>query len=65
VLARLPERGNYPKDLLALGIKDHRQTTFKPYRVVYRVLDGKVVIYLIVDGRRDTHSVLTRRLLGA
>ena len=64
-LARFPERGNYPKELAALGIKDYRQTAFKPYRVVYRVLDGKVVIYLIVDGRRDMQSVLTRRLLGA
>lgn len=36
-LAQFPERGNYPKELLALGIKDCRQTAFKPYRVVYRV----------------------------
>ncbi|MBZ8141547.1 plasmid stabilization protein [Rubrivivax gelatinosus] len=63
-LARFPERGSYPKELVALGIKDYRQTTFKPYRVIYRVLGGQVVIYLIVDGRRDMQSVLARRLLG-
>lgn len=60
-----PERGSYPKELLALGIRDYRQTTFKPYRVIYRVLGLKVYIYLIVDGRRDMQSLLTRRLLGA
>lgn len=64
-LARFPERGSYPKELVALGIKEYRQTAFKPYRVIYRVLGARVVIYLIVDGRRDMQSVLARRLLGA
>lgn len=64
-LARFPERGSYPKELVALGIKEYRQTSFKPYRVIYRVLGRRVVIYLIVDGRRDMQSVLARRLLAA
>ncbi|GMV01252.1 MAG: type II toxin-antitoxin system RelE/ParE family toxin [Burkholderiaceae bacterium] len=64
-LARFPERGSYPRELVALGIKDYRQTAFRLYRVIYRVLDSRVVVYLIVDGRRDMQSVLARRLLGA
>lgn len=64
-LAKFPERGSYPKELVALGIKDYRQTAFQPYRVIYRVVGSQVVIYLIVDGRRDMQSVLARRLLGA
>jgi toxin ParE1/3/4 len=64
-LSYLPERGAYPQELLALGIKEYRQSAFKPYRVIYRVVDRQVVIYLIVDGRRDMQSVLARRLLGA
>jgi toxin ParE1/3/4 len=64
-LAQFPERGSYPREIMALGIKDYRQTTFKPYRVIYRVLGGQVVIYLIVDGRRDMQSVLANRLLRA
>lgn len=64
-LAHHPERGNYPKELIALGIKEYRQTSFSPYRLIYRVIGDKVVIYLIVDGRRDMQSVLARRLLGA
>ena len=64
-LVQFPERGSYPKDLVALGIKDYRQTAFKPYRVIYRVLGRQFVIYLIMDGRRDMQSVLGRRLLGA
>ena len=64
-LAQFPERGSYPKELVALGIKEYRQTAFKPYRVIYRVLGSQVVIYLIVEGRRDMQSVLARRLLAA
>lgn len=62
-LAQFPERGRYARELAALGIKEYRQTAFKPYRVIYRVVGHQVVIQLIVDGRRDMQSVLARRLL--
>ena len=64
-LSRFPERGSYPKELVGVGIKEYRQTFFKPYRVIYRVTGSQVVIYLIADGRRHMQSVLARRLLGA
>lgn len=64
-LSKFPERGSYPKELVSLGIKEYRQTFFKPYRVIYRVAGSQVIIYLIADGRRDMQSVLARRLLGA
>jgi toxin ParE1/3/4 len=51
--------------LVDLGIEEYRQTAFRPCRVICRVLGNRVVIYLIVDGRRDMQSVLARRLLGA
>ncbi len=63
-LAAFPERRAYPKELVALGIREYRQTSFKPYRVIYRVMGQKVYIYLIADGRRDMQSLLMRRLLG-
>jgi toxin ParE1/3/4 len=64
-LSRFPERGSHPKELAALGIKEYRQTSFKPYRVIYRIAGQRVLIYLIVDGRRDMQSLLAQRLLGA
>lgn len=60
-----PERGSYPKELLALGIKAYRQVPFKPWRMIYRIDRGAVYVVLIVDGRRDLQSVLAERLLGA
>ena len=64
-LAMFPERGNYPRELLALGIREYRQVMFKPFRVIYRVVAKRVYIYVISDGRRDMQSLLARRLLGA
>lgn len=63
-LARFPERGSHPRELLALGIKEYRQVFFKPYRLIYRVSQRQVIIHLIVDGRRDMQSLLARRLLS-
>jgi toxin ParE1/3/4 len=64
-LATFPERGSYPRELLALGIREYRQTFFKPDRVIYRVIGERVYVYLIADGRRDMQALLQRRLLGA
>lgn len=63
-LSQWPERGSYPRELAALGIKEYRQTSFKPYRVIYRITDRQVIIHLIADGRRDMQTLLSRRLLG-
>ena len=63
-LTSFPERGACPRELVALGIRDYRQTAFKPYRVIYRVMAQKVYIYVIADGRRDMQSLLARRFLG-
>ena len=64
-LSSFPERGAYPKELLALGIREYRQTFFKPYRMIYRIIERRVFVYLIADGRRDMQTLLARRLFGA
>ncbi len=64
-LSTQPERGAYPKELSALGIRDYRQRFYKPYRIIYRIIGKKVYIYLIADGRRDFQTLLARRLLGS
>lgn len=64
-LSGSPKRGVYPKELLSLGIREYREVFFKPYRIIYRVLDKNVYVLLIVDGRRDLQLLLQRRLLDA
>jgi len=63
-LKRLPARGRHPAELLALGIRDYRETSFKPYRIIYYVEGRRVFVTLIADGRRDMRALLARRMLG-
>jgi toxin ParE1/3/4 len=61
-LSQFPERGAVTKELRDVGIREYRDVYFKPYRVVYRLIGSKVLVYLIVDGRRDMQTLLMRRL---
>ena len=63
-LGESPKRGSHPKELLTLGIREYREVFFEPYRIIYRVLEDAVYVYLIADGRRDMQALLQRRLLG-
>ncbi|MBL0897998.1 MAG: type II toxin-antitoxin system RelE/ParE family toxin [Reyranella sp.] len=64
-LEAFPDRGSYPKELAENGVLDFRETFFKPYRILYRVVEDKVVVVLVADGRRDMRALLARRLLSA
>lgn len=62
-LERLPDRGSVPAELAELGVRDFRQLVVETYRLIYRVLTGKVVVMLVADGRQDMQRILERRLL--
>ncbi|MCH8492685.1 MAG: type II toxin-antitoxin system RelE/ParE family toxin [Idiomarina sp.] len=62
-LAEHPERGTFPKELLEAGLREYREIYFKPYRIIYRVINNNVYIMLIADGRRNMQTLLQRRLL--
>jgi toxin ParE1/3/4 len=62
-LAENPLRGAYPNELIALGLREFRQVFFKPYRIIYRIIETNVYVILIADGRRDMQTLLQRRLL--
>lgn len=64
-LADNPERGAYPNELLAVGLREYRELYFKPYRIIYRIIEQHVYVMVIADGRRDMQSLLQRRLLQA
>jgi toxin ParE1/3/4 len=64
-LCENPERGVYPKELLAIGLREYREIFFKPYRIIYRIMAENVYVMVIADGRRDMQTLLQRRLLQA
>ena len=64
-LTLFPNRGAYVRELLEMGNRAFREVHFKPYRIIYRVYEHKVVVFLIADGRRDMQALVTSRVLGA
>lgn len=63
-LAEFPDRGSRPRELVALGLTQYRQLIQPPWRVIYSIEDGDIVVHLIADSRRDMGSLLEQRLLG-
>lgn len=63
-LTKFPNRGEYPAELLALGIRQFRQVHYKPYRAIYQVTGSDIHVLVMADGRRDMQALLQRRLLA-
>lgn len=62
-LSEFPERGNVPRELSTLGMTEFREVHYKPYRAIYRIIGRKVVVYCVLDGRRDMQTLLRQRLI--
>ena len=58
-----PYRGHIPSELSFLGIDDFLEITYKPYRIIYQIIDKVVFIHCILDGRRDIQKILQERLM--
>lgn len=59
----MPERGRVPPEMERIGIREFREVTLKPYRIIYATVKSKVFVYCILDGRRDFQALLEERLL--
>lgn len=53
------------KELLAVGLRQDRETVFKSYRIICRVMAKNIYVMVVADGRRDMHTLLQRPLLQA
>ncbi len=62
-LEELPERGHLPPELERIGIFSYREVHFKPYRIIYQIMDKDIFIHCILDGRRDMEEILQHRML--
>ena len=61
-LNSFPDRGHTPPELERINVFNYKEIHFKPYRIIYQVLDNKIYIHCAFDGRRDLQEVLEKRL---
>jgi toxin ParE1/3/4 len=62
-LEALPLRGHVPPELERIGVTRYLELHFKPYRIIYEVIQRDVFIHCVLDGRRDMQLLLERRLV--
>jgi addiction module RelE/StbE family toxin len=62
-LDHFPYRGGYVSELLKRGIKDYRQLSESPWRIIYKIDKDIVNVLVIVDSRRNVQDLLVERLL--
>jgi toxin ParE1/3/4 len=62
-LDTLPERGHFPPELERISIRHYREIHCKPYRIIYAIEGETVVVFAVLDGRRDMQTLLRHRIL--
>ena len=59
-----PLRGRVVPELHEMGVDLWRELIVEPYRIIYRVESRRVLVSLVLDGRRDIEHVLLEHLIG-
>jgi toxin ParE1/3/4 len=62
-LWKIPQKGHVLPELERISVFNYLEIHFKPYRIIYQIDGSAVYIYCVIDGRRDIHKILERRLL--
>lgn len=62
-LEHQPTRGHVPPELSRINILEFLEIHYKPYRIIYQIVDTDVFVHCVLDGRRDLQDLLQRRLL--
>ncbi|MBN1948021.1 MAG: type II toxin-antitoxin system RelE/ParE family toxin [Bradymonadales bacterium] len=58
-----PARGRVVPELALFGFSTWREIVVKPYRLIYRADNERVVILAVLDGRREIEELLLKRLV--
>jgi toxin ParE1/3/4 len=62
-LETMPLRGHFPPELERIGVLEFREVFFKPYRIIYQVIEKNVYVHCVLDGRRNLQDLLHQRVL--
>ena len=64
-LSHFPLRGRLVPELKAIGLDLYRELIVYPYRLLFRIKGGTVLVLGVFDGRRDLEDILFERLMRA
>ena len=61
-LKKHPRSGRVVPELEKQGILQYRELIQGYYRIVYEISDDKVIVYAIIDGRRNFEDIIISKL---
>ena len=60
-LVSMPERGRMVPEFETQGIRHYRELVIAPWRLIYRISGKDVLVFCLVDSRRNVEDVLWER----
>ncbi len=58
-----PARGRVVPELRAIDVRHYRELIERPWRIIYRIEQARVLVMAVFDSRRDLESILLDRLV--
>jgi len=62
-LSTMPRRARQVPEFLDIGLHEYREMIEGPYRLIFRIIDQKIVLLGILDSRRDLEELLIQRAI--
>ena len=62
-LRQMPLRGRIVPELRFFNIQSYREMLSPPWRIIYRIVEDKVWILAVIDGRRNVEDILLERVV--
>ena len=62
-LFNFPQKGRIVPELAEQGIAKYRELIVPPWRVIYKIEKKQVLVFSVLDGRRNVEDVLLGRLI--
>ncbi|MBD3344964.1 MAG: type II toxin-antitoxin system RelE/ParE family toxin [Chitinivibrionales bacterium] len=57
-----PQRGHAVPELKRINVENFREIHYKPYRIIYQIIEKTVYVHAVLDGRRDLQEFLEMRI---
>ncbi|MBK5966195.1 plasmid stabilization protein [Thiocystis minor] len=57
------ERGRLVPELRVIDVHHYREIIERPWRILYRIEPERVLVFAVLDGRRDLSALLLERLV--
>lgn len=58
-----PARGRIVPELRAIEVRQYREVIERPWRIIYRIEQSRVLVMAVFDSRRELESMLLDRLV--